>query len=159
MCEYIHESFLRQRLRGSLPFALRIPGSDEWQTLVCHLCMVMACALYSFYFWPRVALHALYCFRKDLWFFVRLPCLTHCCIFKYMCEACHVLVGRGTKTQNFPDSSFLRAKTFRTKRVNTLLATYKKCVNHLLRHMKKHVNHLSRHMKVDSKTFRTILTV
>ena len=30
---------------------------------------------------------------------------------------------RGAKTQNFPDSNFLRAKTFRTKRAKPFLAT------------------------------------
>ena len=32
-------------------------------------------------------------------------------------------ITRGTKTQNFPDSNFFRAKNFRTKRAKPFLAT------------------------------------
>ena len=37
-----------------------------------------------------------------------------------------VMASRGTKTQNFPDSGFSSAKTFRTKRADPIFATCEK---------------------------------
>ena len=59
----------------------------------------------------------------------------HFISFQSMQMTLHSLVSyesfdwtRGTKTQNFPDSNFLRAKAFRTKRAKPSLATNLKSV-------------------------------
>ena len=67
-------------------------------------------------------------------------------------------MAKGTKTKNFPVSSFIRSDTYWTKCKNTLLVTYKKVrKSHFATFEKTLKSPLALYNKVDNKTFRTVL--